>query len=338
MVIEDFHIIRIRDLAWSFSIYEKYNIELIDLRNQMLDEIVKIKSVVVDNEEILRLKSLGKDELYGAIAYYPWLQKAFLLIEEEEFVFLRTARNRNKIDTYQQEILKGKTIGIVGLSVGFSVLKGIVLERLCSEIRIADFDKLSISNLNRLPFGIKDINVEKTVLAYRWILELDPFMSVITYDKGIDSSNIDSFFNDGNGIDLVIDECDTGLVKLLLRLEARKKQIPLLMETSDRGLLDIEDYRYVQRIFHGLILESEIDTLLHSGNQDVLMRFIDLEQVSKEGLDSYKEIGKTLDTWPQLGGDVMYGGATATIVARKLLLGNPLPSGRYFLDITERLS
>jgi ThiF family len=338
MVSADFHIINVRELERGFASYTKNCIELIDLRNQILDEIINIKIVGGADDEIQRLRSLRSNEDYGVIAYYPWLQKAFIIAEEEEFVFLRTARNRNKINDSEQKLLSNKTIGIVGLSVGFSVLKGVILERLCKEVRIADFDILSVSNLNRLPFGIKDVGVSKVQLAYRWILEIDPFIIVRSYDMGLDSSNIQSFFNDGNGIDLVIDECDSGLVKLLLRLEARKKRIPLLMETSDRGLLDIEDYRFVNEIFHGSIKESEIELLLRSTNKEVLMRFIDLNNASKRGVDSFKEIGKTLDTWPQLGGDVMFGGATATIMSRKLLLGEQINSGRYFLDISERFS
>jgi hypothetical protein len=338
MVSADFHIINVCELERGFASYKKNCIEVIDLRNQILDEIINIKIVGGADDEIQRLRSLRSNEDYGVIAYYPWLQKAFIIAEEEEFVFLRTARNRNKINDSEQKLLSNKTIGIVGLSVGFSVLKGVILERLCKEVRIADFDILSVSNLNRLPFGIKDVGVSKVQLAYRWILEIDPFIIVRSYDMGLDSSNIQSFFNDGNGIDLVIDECDSGLVKLLLRLEARKKRIPLLMETSDRGLLDIEDYRFVNEIFHGSIKESEIELLLQSTNKEVLMRFIDLNNASKRGVDSFKEIGKTLDTWPQLGGDVMFGGATATIMSRKLLLGEQINSGRYFLDISERFS
>jgi hypothetical protein len=338
MVTADFHIINVRELERSFASYRKNCIELIDLRNQMLDEIINIKIVGGDDDEIQRLQSLRSDQDYGVIAYYPWLKQAFIIAEEEEFVFLRTARNRNKINDSEQSLLRNKTIGIVGLSVGFSVLKGVILERLCREVRIADFDKLSVSNLNRLPFGIKDVGVSKVQIAYRWILEIDPFIIVKTYDMGIDSSNIQSFFNDSNGIDLVIDECDSGIVKLLLRLEARKKRIPLLMETSDRGLLDVEDYRFVKEIFHGSIKESEIELLLRSTNKEVLMRFVDLNNASKRGVESFNEIGKTLDTWPQLGGDVMFGGATATILSRKLLLGEHINSGRYYLDISERFS
>jgi hypothetical protein len=49
------------------------------------------------------------------------------------------------------------------------------------------------------------------------------------------------------------------------------------------------------------------------------------------------EIGKTLDTWPQLASDVLHGGASVTIAARNILLGNTILSGRYFMDLQQKL-
>ena len=67
------------------------------------------------------------------------------------------------------------------------------------------------------------------------------------------------------------------------------------------------------------------------------MRFIDMSAASKRGIDSMLEIGKTLDTWPQLASDVFHGGASVTIAARTILLGNTISSGRYFMDLQQKL-
>jgi hypothetical protein len=67
------------------------------------------------------------------------------------------------------------------------------------------------------------------------------------------------------------------------------------------------------------------------------MRFIDLSAASKRAVESMQEIGKSIDTWPQLASDVFHGGAAVTIAARNILLGNTIPSGRYFMDVQKKL-
>jgi hypothetical protein len=154
----------------------------------------------------------------------------------------------------------------------------------------------------------------------------------------VHDSNIEEFFNGNRRLDLVVDECDSGSIKLLLRLFARKHRIPLLMETSDRGLLDVENYQNINEpLFHGRISDSEVEELLSKSSNDILMRFIDMSSASKRGLESMLEIGKTIDTWPQLASDVLHGGASVTIAARHILLGNTISSGRYFIDLQQKL-
>lgn len=57
-------------------------------------------------------------EEQGVWVYYPWKKTLVHLLDRDEFVFLRTNRNRNKITEEEQQILSKKAVGIVGLSVG----------------------------------------------------------------------------------------------------------------------------------------------------------------------------------------------------------------------------
>ena len=61
---------------------------------------------------------------------------------------------------------------------------------------------------------------------------------------------MDEFFD---GLDLVIEECDSLDMKVRVREEARARGIPVLMETSDRGLFDVErfDVEPERPLFHG---------------------------------------------------------------------------------------
>ncbi len=49
------------------------------------------------------------------------------------------------------------------------------------------------------------------------------------------------------------------------------------------------------------------------------------------------EVGRTLSTWPQLGGDVALGGATVAAALRRMVRREPLPSGRIRVDLDRRL-
>ncbi|MBL7944205.1 MAG: hypothetical protein JNM00_15660, partial [Flavobacteriales bacterium] len=58
---------------------------------------------------------------YGVWVYYPWRKMLVHLLDESEFVEVRTIRNRYKITAEEQAQLASKKIGVIGLSVGQSV-------------------------------------------------------------------------------------------------------------------------------------------------------------------------------------------------------------------------
>jgi len=317
---------------------EVSNLKEVDLISIQLMELFSIRNLKKSDGWVEANNFIKSNPLYGSWVYYPWNNTALRILEKTEFIELRTARNRNKITVKEQKLLSEKSVGIVGLSVGFSVFMAMVMERVSGYFKIADFDTLSMSNLNRLPFSLSDIGLPKVEIARRWALEIDPYLNIEVFKDGLNENNIKDFFEGENNLDLVVDECDSGNIKLLLRIFSKKHRTPLLMETSDRGLLDVENYHLPQEpIFHGKILESEIDDLLSKSSGEVLMRFIDLTSASKRGAESMMEIGKSIDTWPQLASDVLHGGASVTIAARNILLGNSIASGRYFMDLQHKL-
>jgi len=66
-----------------------------------------------------------------------------------------------------------------------------------------------------------------------------------------------------DGLDLLVEECDSLDVKFLVREAARDRCIPVLMETSDRGVLDVErfDLEPQRPIFHGLLGDMDSEKL-----------------------------------------------------------------------------
>ena len=276
----------------------------------------------------------------GGWAYYPWRRAVVGILGATAFRLLRLDRNRNKITRSEQERLGRLRVGVVGLSVGHAIAHTLALEGLCGELRLADFDTLDLSNLNRIPATVFDLGVNKAVIAARRIAELDPYLPVSVVPAGLSPDTMAGFLD---GLDVVIEECDSLDTKVLLREQARARGIPVLMETSDRGLLDVErfDLDPDRPIFHGL-LGGDFDATSLAGltmreRVPYLFRLLDASALSSRMAASMVEVGRTITTWPQLGGDVTLGAATVTAAVRRLGLGEPLPSGRIRIDLGEQL-
>lgn len=288
------------------------------------------------------VKSDNLDE-FGVWVYYSWSNKVVHLLDKEDFVFLRTAANRNKITTTEQNLLATKKVGVIGLSVGQSVSVTIAMERGCGELRLADFDTLELNNLNRIRTGVHNLGILKVVSVAREIAEIDPFFNVVIYPEGITDATIDDFFTKGGKLDAVIDECDGVDVKILCRVKAKELQVPVLMEASDRGTLDVErfDLEPDRPIIHGWLQHLKIDInvlkQLKTAEQKLpyILPISGLETLSARMKASMVEIEQTITTWPQLATAVTLGGALTADTCRRMFLGQFTASGRYFVDLED---
>lgn len=276
---------------------------------------------------------------YGTVVWYPWRGKALLLLEEAEFISVRTNRNRNKIRGDEQEALGHKSVGIVGMSVGRSVAMALAMERIAGRLHLADADTLELSNLNRIPGSVFELGQSKLISAARAIAEVDPYLEVEVWPGGFVPEVMSDFLG---GLDLVVDACDAPDAKALLRLGARDRRMPLIMETNDRGMVDIERYdlEETEEFLHGRISAEQMTELAHGGDwtPELLDAFVDLSAISDRARESLAEIGSTLVGWPQLHSDVALGAGMAAIVARRILLGDDLEDQRIRFDLNEQLS
>jgi hypothetical protein len=276
--------------------------------------------------------------------YYPWNKSLVHLLKKEEFIEVRTNRNRNKITSDEQTILLGKTIGVIGLSVGHSIALTLVTERLCSTIRIADFDTLELSNLNRIRTGVYNLGVPKVIIAAREIAEIDPYMHVEIFPEGITEENIDSFFiSDNQKLDILVEVCDGIDVKINSRLKARELKVPVVMDTNDRGMMDIErfDLEPNRPILHGLTGETDLTQIKNLTNEEkvpFVLNIIGAATMSDRLKESMKEIKRTISTWPQLASSVVLGAALCADVCRRILLNQFHDSGRYYMDIEQQIA
>lgn len=271
--------------------------------------------------------------------YFPWRRAVVRMVGPRAFPVVRLDRNRNRITRREQERLRSLAIGVVGLSAGHSIATTLAMEGLCGELRLADFDEVELTNLNRLPASVLDIGLNKAVLAARRVAEIDPYLPVRIVAEGVTEVNADDFVA---GLDLLVEECDSVDMKILLREVARRHRVPVLMETSDRGLLDVErfDREPDRPLLHGLVpgvTAASLAALSVPEKIPYVLDIVDASQTSARGAASLAEVGRTLSTWPQLAGDVTLGGATVAAAVRRLGLGEPLPSGRVRVDLDAAL-
>ena len=261
----------------------------------------------------------------GVWCYLPWQKQIVRVVSKENFFVLRLARNIPKTEIPELQVLREKRIGIVGMSVGQSILRCLAQEGIGGHFAIADFDTLETTNLNRISAGIHQTGLKKTTIASRFIAELDPFIEVNTYPNGIDENNIEEFVHNK---DLIIEECDNLAVKKLVREHCKAAKVPVLMDTSDQLMIDVERYDLDPNrpLFHGLIDNN-------SSEIPEIMRLLEPDKCSERGRKSLQEIGVKIPSWPQLASDVQLGSAVTTKVARAILLGEAIPSGRFRCDI-----
>ena len=226
-------------------------------------------------------------------------------------------------------------IGVVGLSVGHVIAHTLAAQGMCGELRLADFDRIELSNLNRVPATVLDLGCNKAEVAARRIAELDPYLQVQVLDMGLTLDTVDEFLN---GLDIVVEECDSLHIKAIVRQRARARRIPVLMATSDRGLVDVErfDLQPKRPILHGLL--GNVDTAVLSGmtSREKVphkLRFLEAEELSSRGAASLVEIDHTLSTWPQVSGDAVMGATAIAEAVRRIGLGEELRSGRVRLDV-----
>lgn len=277
---------------------------------------------------------------YGTWVWYPWSGRLAHVLPRAEYRELRQSRNHYKITAAEQADLTGRTIAVAGLSVGAASAFTLAQEGVGSRFRLADFDRLSLSNLNRLRASVTDIGLPKVVIAARQMYEMDPYLDISIWPDGLTEDNVDAFLTADGRADLFIEECDDLYIKVFARERARAHRIAVLMETNERGMLDVErfDLEPDRPLLHGLVdglAAADLKGLPVREKVPHVLRILGPENLSDRMAPSLMEIGHTLSSWPQLASGVALGAAVLTDTARRVLLGQFTASGRFFVDPAE---
>jgi len=287
-------------------------------------------------------------ENVGVWVYFPWKKTAVRILDETGYSKLRLSRNHNLITFEEEEKIRGATIAIAGLNVGNPGAVCLALEGIGASIKLADFDALSLSNLNRFRASLCDMGVNKAILSARQMYEINPFLNIEVYENGITPENMESFLNLPK-IDLLVEETDNLKLKINIRNMAKKYKIPVIMVTGngDNVLVDVERYDLDENlpILSGFLSEELINKIqsVEKGKGSfeervILARdFMGTEYLDPRLVSSFSDVGKTLAGIPQLAESSFLRGAVICHFTKKILLKDNTPSGRYkiLLDGTK---
>lgn len=312
---------------------KKNGVRVVDFLSSQINEARRIPFISG------AIEKYSPDEL-GNWIFFPWRNLLTRILIKEIFLQVKTSRNLfllSKVN--QKEYLKLK-IGIAGMTVGSAIAKSLVLETCGSCYKLADNDNIAISNLNRLDAGVCDLEKPKVYLASEKLFEINPYLSIEVFQKGITRENINRFFLNPK-LDIIIEEVDDLAVKVLLRKYAKKNNVPLLMATALDSivLIDYEAYGRGKNVspFHGALNEHELKSLSSvsikkkaAGATKIIPEIFFSERLKK----SFRELGKSINAFPQLASGTFFRAACVTYFVRQLMINKrDINSGRYIMDL-----
>jgi hypothetical protein len=319
--------------------YEEQHLELFGVKNPSKVYTPTFKQEFKEYYENLQ-KQQPLNE-HGNWAYFPWSSTLVHILPEQDYFLVRTARNKNLINAEEQEKFYNSTVGIGGLSVGSSVAFALALQGGAKHIKLADMDRLALSNTNRILMGVDNLGVLKVEMAAKRIYEINPYAMVEIFPEGLQPDNIEKFFE---GLDIVVDELDNLAVKYLIREQAKKHRIPVVMaaDNGDNAVVDVERYDLNEntQFFHGRMGDVNYEmlkTLDKFGIGKMITKHVGPENVTERMQQSLMEMGKTIVSWPQLGGAALINGAAVAYCIRKIINGQPLEMNRTLINMDSML-
>lgn len=309
----------------------------VDAFSHQLKELFFIKNhkfIEEDKKKVYKDKAFlnfEKENMGNFIhIYYPWNYTLVKSVTKNDYLELKTNRNRDLITEEGQKKLLNYKIGVFGMSVGSNIAFVLTQAGISNSITIADFDNLDTTNLNRILAGAHQIGLNKTIISSRHIYEDNPFAEVTLMKKGVNTKNLELLLKNKK-LDCIVEEIDDFPIKIEVRLLALKYKIPVLMITDngDGVVLHIERYDLgYNKIFDkdlsywNNIMKKKL-TRQEAGGLIVNDIVGGVDKVDPNMIKSVKKVNnKELVSWSQLGSAAIYGGVVTTFAIKEIMKGN----------------
>lgn len=345
-----------KDLATFSEFVRKTDVrEVVDKYSEQYAELLLSRQAHLysANTEV-QISSIAKqlEEHYGNVpawqkgswVFLPWTKQLVHVLSEQNFEDLRTIRNRDLITKSEQAHLRDFSIASFGLSVGSAGALAMAITGTSKKLKLVDGAVISGSNLNRILTSVTSIGEPKAVAIGQQIYEMNPYSTLGFYHKA-DATNISSILDDSWTTNGVIDEIDDIEMKVRIRVEARKRRIPVFMATEigDTIILDVErfDVDPTRDLFHGLVpgIDRLLDTQIENRREWMkhAVTIIGPRNMHIRMQKSLLKIGTTIVTHPQLGSTVMMTGGVLAFAVKSVALGWELKSGRYVISLEKQI-
>lgn len=322
-------------------------VPVVDAYTSALKELFSIEHPELKREDPSRPALLEtfmqSNQLPERFVYYPWRNVVMRTVDEQIYFKLRTARNRTIITEAEQAAYRECAVGVVGLSVGSSAIRALVASGGPRKLKIADFDDLEITNLNRISAGLPDVGQNKTDITARYVWELDPDAQLELWREGVTAENLEQFITQPK-LDVFVDEMDNLALKFQAREICRKAKVPVIMATDngDSVILDVErfDLEPDREFFHGLVPGVTTDIVSHMPFQEwlrVATKIVGPDFLTDRMQQAIMSIGRTIIAVPQLGPTAAMAGAGIAYAVRAIANKADLPSGRYEYGLDSTL-
>ena len=157
----------------------------------------------------------------------------------------RFSRLKRLIGPERLDILRSKTVTIVGLgAVGGYALEGLARAGV-NHFRLVDFDKVCLTNINRQILALEStIGRPKVEVAVERVKDINPDCSIETLDIFVDEDTVSQVLDPEP--DLVIDAIDSLNPKIELLVRITEKGIPVISSMgaalrTDPTLIRVDD-------------------------------------------------------------------------------------------------
>lgn len=272
----------------------------------------------------------------GAWFYFPDTGLLVHYLPEIEHEELRTARNRLLITDDEQRALRDIRVGIAGLSVGSHAALTLTMMGGARGLRLADPDRISGSNLNRIRLDFSHVGRGKCDAVAGLIGQTDPYHPPAVFPEGLHPGNLEAFMT---GLDVFVDCMDDLELKWRARQVANQLGLPVLMATDngDGVILAVErhDLDPATEPFNGTVgglSPAQIRQCPPAEKIRLATRIAGADLVHHRMLESVSRIGTELYAWPQLATAATLTGVVIAYAVRRLANQLPLPSGQTVLD------
>lgn len=321
-----------------------------DVYQSQLEELFEILNPACRKDEEKKQKYVQKEmqdaQEKGDWIYFPWSGRLVHTVHKDAYDMLRTNRNKVLITTDEQQKLKNATVGIVGLSVGSHTATSLAYCGIADNLKLAENDIFDVTNLNRVRGRIDQIGEEKIDMTIQQVYEVNPYAQIETFREGLTEKNLNKFIGGGARPAVVFEIIDNFEMKITLRVAARKARVPVVMFSNlgDSILIDVERYDLDDSIplFNGRAGDTPEDIIKNPDvTEDMKHKYavdlVGVENVPARAMESVKKIGTELVGRPQLMSTVSISGSLGAYIARKIILGEKLESGRFLVKFDDLL-